>query len=169
MRPVITHSFLFFAMPLRLFSILTVLVLPLTLLCVPDQAWALQSHGPPEGIFVHQLAHLFYAAALGYFFWDVGRNAFPGKGWRYLQVFCVLMILWNLDAFTGHWVGFHIANADIIRPDGYFSSQIAGPFSPTKLIYFLATLDHLFSVPAIFFLFLGMRALYRSTEGEEEK
>jgi hypothetical protein len=137
------------------------------LLLVPDQAWALQSHGSPEGIYVHQLAHLFYVASLGYLFWDIGRSAFPGKGWRYLQIFCVLMIFWNTVALSGHWLGFYIAEADIIRPAGYFSPQITGPISGIKLIYFSATLDHLFSVPAIFFLFLSLRSLYKST-GEAE-
>lgn len=154
--------------PSRKFSALT-LLLPLALLLAPDQAWALQSHGASESIYVHQLAHLFFAAALGYLFWDVGRNAFPGRGWRYLQIFCVLMILWNLVAFSGHWLGFHIVETDIIRPSGYFSSQIIGPLSVLKLIYYSATLDHLLSVPALFFLFLSLRALYRSSDEAEKK
>ncbi len=145
------------------------LFLGIALLLAPDQAWALQSHGATESIYVHQLAHLFYSAALGYLFWDVGRNAFPGKGWRYLQIFCVLMILWNLVAFSGHWLGFHIADSDIIRPSGYFSSQITGPLSAIKLIYFSATLDHLLSVPALVFLFLSLRSLYHTSEEAEEK
>jgi hypothetical protein len=145
------------------------LLLPGLFLLTPTSAWALQSHGGSEGIFVHQLAHLFYAAALAYLFWDIGRSAFPGRGWRYLQVFCVFMILWNLVAFTGHWLGFYIANSDIVRPSGYFSSQLVGPLSSIKIIYFCATLDHLFSLPAIFFLFLSLRTLYHSVEKEDEK
>ncbi|MBU0664812.1 MAG: hypothetical protein KJ990_09755 [Proteobacteria bacterium] len=145
------------------------LLLPLALLLAPNQAWALQVHAPPEGIYIHQLAHLFFAAALSYLFWDVRRSAFPGKGWRYLQIFCVLMILWNILAFSGHWLGFHIDNADIIRSDGYFSSHIIGPISAIKFIYFCATLDHLLSVPALLFLFLCMRSLYRSIDKEEKK
>lgn len=154
--------------PLRKFTAL-VLFLPLTLFLAPDQAWALQSHGATESIYIHQLAHLFYSTALGYLFWDVGRNAFPGKGWRYLQIFCVLMILWNLVAFSGHWLGFHIADSDIIHPSGYFSSQITGPLSVIKLLYFGATMDHLLSVPALVFLFLSLRSLYRSSEEAEKK
>ena len=30
----------------------------------PRPTLALQTHGPPEGLYVHQLAHLFFAAAL---------------------------------------------------------------------------------------------------------
>ena len=145
------------------------LLLPVAFLLLPDQAWALQSHGPPEGIYVHQFAHLFYAAALGYLFWDVGRSNFPGKGWRYLQVFCVLMILWNFLTFSGHWLGFHIADSDIIRSSGYFSSQITGPISAIKLTYFCATLDHLINLPAILFLFMALRSLYHSSDQEEER
>ena len=126
---------------------------------------------PQKGSIIEpfMLAHLFFSAALGYLFWDVGRNAFPGKGWRYLQIFCVLMILWNLVAFSGHWLGFHIADSDIISPSGYFSSQIMGPLSAIKLIYFSATLDHLLSVPALYFLFLSLRSLYHSSDEEKEK
>ncbi|MDD3813977.1 MAG: hypothetical protein PHZ02_04970 [Desulfocapsaceae bacterium] len=145
------------------------LYLPLALLLAPDQAWALQVHAPPEGIYVHQLAHLFFVAALSYLFWDVRRSAFPGKGWRYLQIFCILMILWNILAFSGHWLGFDIASSDIIHPAGYFSSRLIGPITSIKFIYFCATLDHLLSVPALFFLFLCMRSLYRSIETKEEK
>ncbi|MDO9041076.1 MAG: hypothetical protein Q7U64_01870 [Desulfocapsaceae bacterium] len=154
--------------PLQKINMLA-LFLPLALILAPDQAWALQSHGPTESIYVHQLAHLFYSAALGYLFWDVGRNAFSGKGWRYLQIFCILMILWNLVAFSGHWLGMHIADSDIIRPAGYFSSQITGPLSVIKLIYFSATLDHLLSVPALFFLFLSLRSLYHSSDEADKK
>jgi hypothetical protein len=145
------------------------LLFPLALLLAPDQAWAIQSHGTTESIYVHQMAHLFYTAALSYLFWDVGRSSFPGKGWRYLQIFCVLMILWNLLAFSGHWLGFHIADSDIVRPAGYFSSQLSGPLSVIKLIYFSATLDHLLSVPALVFLFLSLRTLYHTSEEAEEK
>ncbi|MEK6201248.1 MAG: hypothetical protein N2A40_02335 [Desulfobulbaceae bacterium] len=157
--------------PMTLFKKLTplALILPMALLLLPDQAWALQSHGSPEGIYVHQLAHLFFAAALGYLFWDIGRNSFPGKGWRYLQIFCILMILWNFLAFSGHWLGFHIADSDILRPSGYFSSQIMGPISTIKLIYFCATLDHLLSLPALIFLFLSLRSLYHSSDDKEGK
>jgi hypothetical protein len=152
--------------PLQKINMLA-LFLPVALILAPNQAWALQSHGASESIYVHQLAHLFYSAALGYLCWDVGRNAFSGKGWRYLQIFCVLMILWNLVAFSGHWLGMHIADSDIIQPAGYFSSQITGSFSIIKLIYFSATLDHLLSVPALIFLFLSLRSLYHSSDTEE--
>lgn len=144
------------------------LLLLTVLLIFPDQAHALQAHGAPEGIYVHQLAHIFFLSALCYLLWDIRRSSFPGKGWRFLQAFCICMILWNIVAFSGHWVGGSINNSDIVVNSGYLSATITGPITTSKLIYYLTKLDHLFSVPALFFLYLCMRSLYRRS-CEEEK
>ncbi len=129
-------------------------------LVFPNQALALQSHAAPEGIYVHQLVHIFFLAALCYLFWDIRRSSFPSKGWRFLQIFCIFMVLWNIVAFTGHWVGESIEAGDIIKDGGYLSAKIAGPITATKLIYYFTKLDHIFSVPAMFCLYLCLRSLY---------
>ncbi|MCP3930780.1 MAG: hypothetical protein GY705_16960, partial [Bacteroidetes bacterium] len=74
------------------------------LFCVDIKSgWALQSHSAPEGIYVHQMAHLLFMGALGYLYWHTRKSQiFKSKGWKFLQVFCILLILWNLLAFTGH-------------------------------------------------------------------
>jgi hypothetical protein len=138
-------------------------------LVFPDQAWALQSHGAPEGIYVHQLAHIFFLAALCYLFWDIRRSSFPSKGWRFLQFFCIFMALWNIVAFTGHWVGGSIEASDIVKESGYLSARIAGPLTSAKLIYYFTKLDHIFSVPAIICLYLCLKSLYLTTCEEEKK
>jgi len=138
-------------------------------LVLPDQAHALQSHSAPEGIYVHQLAHIFFMSALCYLFWDVRRSSFSGKGWRFLQAFCVCMVLWNIVAFTGHWIGQTIHVSEIVINSGYLSAKIAGPLSTSKLIFYFTKLDHLFSVPALFFLYLCMKSLYHKSCEEEKK
>ena len=50
----------------------------------------------------------YYILALGYFYWDIRRTSFTGRGWRFLQMFCVLMACWNTLAFTGHLAGFYL-------------------------------------------------------------
>ena len=145
------------------------LLLLTVLLIWPDRAHALQSHSAPEGIYVHQLAHIFFMSALCYLFWDIRRSSFPGKGWRFLQAFCVCMVLWNIVAFTGHSVEGLIHVADIEVYSGYLSAKITGPINPAKLIYFFTKLDHLFSVPALFLLYLCMLSLYRRSCEEEDK
>jgi len=155
---------------------LAVLAAPVICCCcllLPANAWALQSHGAPEGLYVHQMAHVFVALAMAYWFWDIRRSSFKGKGWRYLQIFCVLMLAWNIVAFTGHAVAVSLDVEHISTTTGYLSSRIVGPMDLHKIIYYMTRFDHVVIVPALFFLFLGVRSLYRDVEaqhnGEEKK
>lgn len=130
---------------------------------IPTQAWALQSHGSPEGLYVHQMSHVLFVAALIYLFWDIRRSSFHGKGWSYLKLFCIVMLLWNLVAFSGHFTHLPMETSDFLTNDNYFQTYILKPLTPLKWIYFLTRLDHLFSVPALFFLYLALRAFYNTT------
>ncbi len=143
-------------------------LLLLTFTVFPGNAWAVQSHGAPEGLYVHQLAHIFYTAAMCYLFWGIRRSVFKSQAWRYLQIFCIFTILWNVVAFTGHFLATFISDVHFVRTSGYLSTGIQGPFSGLKLWYYFTKLDHLFSIPALFFLFLGMRTLYHNGLEEEE-
>ncbi len=128
----------------------------------PQNAWALQSHGPPEGLYVHQMAHVFFFLALVYLYWDIRRSSFSGRGWVYLKVFCVFMLIWNIVAFVGHAVAIHI-DAHVVPAAGYLHSRIQGPITLYKIIFFITKFDHVLAVPALFFLYVGMRSLYRSS------
>ena len=143
--------------------------LPAALLVFPEHALAIQSHGAPEGIYVHQMAHVFFLASLCYLFWDIRRSSFPIKSWRYLQYFCILMILWNIIAFTGHIVGTYIDTSEIVKDNGHLSAHIAAPITNVKLIYYFTKLDHIFCVPAIICLYLCLRSLYHTSIAEEKK
>lgn len=143
------------------------LLLLLTLTVFPGNAWAVQSHGAPEGLYVHQLAHIFYTAAMCYLFWDIRRSEFESKGWRFLQIFCVFIVLWNIVAFTGHSLSSYVADAHLTREGGYLTTRLEGPFDFIKTLYYFTKLDHLFSVPALFFLYLAMKSLYEKSCEEE--
>jgi len=139
------------------------------LLAMPRAAWAIQTHGAPEGLYVHQMAHLFFAGSLVYFHWIIRRNDFTGRGWRYLQLFCICMICWNLLTFTGHAMNLLLTHDDFSAGPGLWHSRMLGPITPVKWTYYLAKLDHLICVPALLFLYLSLRAFYHDeTEGEEK-
>ena len=131
-------------------------------LCLPGEALALQVHGEPEGLYVHQMAHLHYFLALGYFFWDIRRTAFTGRGWRYLQLYCILMAAWNVLAFVGHIVGVYLHPEELLRTNGYLATYLLGPLDLHKLTFYATKFDHLLCMPALFFLFIGMRSFYHS-------
>ena len=143
--------------------------LVLLLLGMPESSWAIQTHGAPEGLYVHQMAHLFFAGSLVYFYWVIRRNDFTGRGWRYLQLFCGFMIFWNLLTFTGHAMNLLLTHEDFSAGPGAWHSHMLAPITPVKWIYYLAKLDHLICVPALLFLYLSLRAFYYDeTEGEEK-
>lgn len=137
-------------------------IVPLLLLTLPPEALALQVHGEPEGLYVHQMAHLHYIFALGYFYWDIHRTSFTGRGWRYLQMFCLLMACWNLLAFVGHIAGAYLDPESLVQTDCYLGTLLVHPITLMKYTYFVTKLDHLIYVPAMFCLYIGLRSFYHS-------
>lgn len=148
------------------------LIFPLFFLLVltvfPVNAWAFQGHGAREGLYVHQLAHVFYTASMGYLFWGIRKSSFKSRGWLFLQAFCFFIILWNVVAFTGHSLASYVDSSFYLSENGYLSTRLPGPFTNIKLLVYFTKLDHLFSIPALLCLYLGMKGLYRSSLEEEE-
>ncbi len=135
----------------------------LFLLLGSDSAWALQSHGAPEGIYVHQMAHLLFMGALVYLYWHTRRTPeLRGTGWKYLQRFCVLFAAWNLLAFIGHEAFSYLTPMDFIDKSSW-NEQIAGPISFIKLLYFITKMDHLLYVPALLALVISLRTFCLET------
>jgi hypothetical protein len=146
----------------------TSFVLILTyLLCSPAVVNAFQSHPAPEGLYVHQLAHCFFVFAMGMLaYWLQINGLTREKGWRLIQLSCILLILWNLVAFTGHWVEEMISDSAVSgEPD--WTQRIVVDSVCTGL-YYVLKLDHLVQVPAMLFLLLGVRSLYKRAASEAQ-
>lgn len=136
-------------------------------LMVPESAPAFQSHPEPEGLYVHQLAHVFFIVAMAFLAYWLEADKFTAKkGWRLVQISCLLLILWNIDAIAGHWVEEKIPDRSLIgEPD--WTQRINLNASPWVPLYYVLKLDHLLCVPAIFCLFAGIRLLFKSALEEE--
>jgi hypothetical protein len=150
-------------------SILLFLTVLAVCLLLPERSMALQAHGEPEGMYVHQMAHILYMAALGYLYWDTQRSAFSNRGWTYLRIFCVLTIFWNLLALIGHEATQYIHPKDITVVDGYLFSKVNKPLTLIKAAYYTAKLDHLLTVPAMFFLYIALRSFYQASLKEDDE
>lgn len=139
-----------------------------TLLFIPGSAWAFQSHPEPEGLYTHQIAHLFFIFAMAMLVYWLEHNRFTHeRGWRLIQIACILLIAWNIGAFAGHWVEEQIPSSAVIgEPDWTqridFSSHWLAP------VYYVLKLDHLVSVPAMICLFLGIKSLYKQALSEKQ-
>jgi hypothetical protein len=124
-------------------------------------AFATQGHGGPEGLYVHQFAHLFFIFSMGLFiYWLRKRKLVHDPGWRAIQYSALFFILWNIDAFAVHWIEEQVVAIQIARSDTWHIAFTA----PSHLawirdIYPLVKLDHLLCVPAMIFLYTGLRHL----------
>ena len=137
------------------------------LLLVPTSAWAFQSHPAPEGLYAHQMAHLFFIFSMAILVYWLEQNRFTSqRGWRFVQIACILFIAWNLIAFVGHWVEEQIPGASVFgKPD--WTQRIDIDAHPLAPFYYLLKLDHLVSVPAVIFLFFGIKSLYQESLNRE--
>lgn len=136
-------------------------------LLFPLPAFAVQVHAEPEGLYVHQMAHAFFAFSMGILiYWLRERRLTAHKGWRRLQYAAFFFILWNLDTFINH----HLEGREdlfAVATPGVFTAWI----SPNPgvewvaLVSYVTKMDHLLCVPAIVFLFSSLHHLLRSADG----
>lgn len=140
--------------------------LPVVFLLFADSALATQTHGQPEGLYVHQMAHLFFIISMGSLeFWLRQRNLVQEQGWKYLQFAAILFILWNIDAIMVHFLDEHLHILGISKVDLWHIriESLQGQYS-LAILYYLLKLDHLLCVPAMFFLYRGLRRLVIDAE-----
>ncbi len=161
--------------PGRTFKRATVALIPVAIglgcLC-PDTAWAFQTHGAPEGLIAHQLAHVLFALSMGVLaYWLESNRFIEARGWRLIQISCLLFLLWNVVAFTGHFVEIKLPPDMILGPKGSWNQRLLAGGGTVAAAYYSLKLDHLVCVPAIVCLFLGIRSLYvqTMTEGARSK
>jgi hypothetical protein len=137
-------------------------------LAAPLSAWATQGHGQPEGLYAHQMAHLFFIVSMGVLiYWLRDRNLVAIPGWRLIQYSALFFILWNMGAYTVHYIEEQVELLRIVRLDSWrIEIQAPEGFRWLPYVYYLAKLDHLLCVPALFFMYLGLKRLLNETEAD---
>jgi len=136
------------------------------ILIIAEPAFATQAHSAPEGLYAHQLAHIFFIISMGILIYGLrARRLVQSAGWRYIQYAALFFILWNLDAFTVHLLEEQLAIIDIQRTN-IWQINITAPDHSNALVwlYYFAKFDHLLCVPALLFLYFGLRRLLDKTE-----
>ena len=124
----------------------------------PQPAYAIQTHGHPEGLYAHQLGHVIFLATMIYLCWQIRqRQLLNRRSFRCLFWACLLFAGWNLLTFFGHLAEEGLDPAAIDSRAGYLFRQIHIA-DLNGLVYYLAKLDHLILVPALLVFYLGLRA-----------
>ena len=135
----------------------------LLFLLLPDPAAATQGHGGIEGVYVHQMAHLFFVLSLCVLIYSLRtRKLIEEEGWRLIQYSALFFILWNADTVLVHALDDQLRIIEVARI-GTWQIQITDSFGHSGLrwLYYVAKLDHLLCVPALFFLYLGLKSLLK--------
>jgi hypothetical protein len=136
-------------------------LLLLLLLSWPRAAWALQTHGY-KGLYVHQIAHILFLVAMIAFAYRLRISRLTAqRSWRWLSHGALLLGLWNAWAFIGHFIALAVPESSILTLEGEIvpSLRIA---SWRETAYYVFKMDHLLSVPAVVFFYLGLREMHRT-------
>jgi hypothetical protein len=136
------------------------------ILITAEPAFATQAHSAPEGLYAHQLAHIFFIISMGVLiYWLRARQLVRSAGWSYIQYAALFFIFWNLDAFTVHLLEEQLAAIDVQRINPW-QIKITANNQPMALVwlYYFAKLDHLLCVPALLFLYFGLKRLLKDAE-----
>lgn len=127
---------------------------------VESQALALQVHPEPEGLYSHQIAHLFFIFSMAILiFWLRERGLVAEAGWRLIQWGCVMFIVWNVGAFWGHAIEAGMPEESFVGRGWSKSLVVREVAFPGLYLFF--KMDHLTCVPAVLFFYLGLRKIQR--------
>lgn len=150
---------------MKLFATLVCLVI----VGIASPALAVQTHGEPEGLVVHQISHLFFIISMATLaYWLRERRLTASGGWRFIRYAALLLILWNFDAMIAHLLDEQTQVVRIITVDpGRIRIVTSNGNEMLGFLYYLVKLDHLFCVPALVFLYLGLRRLASETGATE--
>ena len=118
-------------------------------------AWAVQTHGGSEGLVSHEIAHLLFAFGMGYLLFRLYRIHINGPGWIEFKCFLWLIIIWNILAFSAHWMDEFVLDEQFVQSNGKTVAFIV--FTLKDGYFYFTRLDHLILVPSFIFLLLALR------------
>ncbi|OQX10929.1 MAG: hypothetical protein BWK76_19915 [Desulfobulbaceae bacterium A2] len=130
------------------------------MLCCPDSAHAIQTHGEPEGIVVHQLAHMVFLLAMVGMVLRIRYSSLNlRRSWRFFSAGAITLGVWNLWAFSGHQLEMLVSRSSIRVTHGQTPTLLLDSW--VTFFYYIYKMDHCILVPAMVLFYLGMRQLIR--------
>lgn len=111
-----------------------------------------------EGSYVHQTAHLFFAAAMIFFIYEIFHSGLQRfRGFRFLAWAWGLLAFWNLDSIVGHWAEWTLYNP-IISGEGFGRGILM--YNAKTWIFYIGKIDHfILLVPAFYLFYRGLKVL----------
>ena len=127
----------------------------LALCAYSTPAWAAQEHGGLEGMVIHQMGHVLFVVGMLYPLYRIHLQKPLEPGWGCFKAFLWAICLWNVIAFSSHWLGEKITPDQYLTADGSITGLRID--SVTDFIFYLTKLEHLVLAPSLLLLFLALR------------
>lgn len=130
---------------------------------LPAPAFAIQLHTGNAGIIAHQTGHLFFLFSMVALMFTVNsQGLIRQKGWRLIQLAALFFIFWNLDTLAAHFLDNQI---EVVRIQTLSITKMAivtqSDSQLMAVIYYFLKMDHMWCVPAMVFLFMGLNSLLK--------
>jgi hypothetical protein len=139
-------------------------LIPAWALILPAPAFAIQLHTGNAGIIAHQIGHLFFLFAMVTLMFTINsQGLIRQKGWRQIQLAALFFIFWNLDTLIAHFLDNQI---EVVRIETLSITRLAVTTQSDSqllaVIYYFLKMDHLWCVPAMIFLYIGLDSLLKA-------
>jgi len=146
-------------------------LVPAWILLRPAPVLAIQLHSGNAGIIAHQIGHLFFLFAMVALMFTINsQGLIRQKGWRQIQLGALFFIFWNLDTLVAHFLDNQI---EVVRIETLSVTRLAVVTQSDSqllgVIYYFLKMDHLWCVPAMIFLFLGLDTLLKTQREARQK
>lgn len=144
---------------------------PAWVLLRPAPVLAIQLHSGNAGIIAHQIGHLFFLFAMVALMFTINsQGLIRQKGWRQIQLSALFFIFWNLAALIAHFLDNQI---EVVRIEPLSVTRLAVETRSNSqllaVVYYFLKMDHLWCVPAMVFLFMGLDTLLKTQREARRK
>ena len=144
-------------------------IICLILATTAGTALAVQIHGPPEGIYVHQMAHDLFAAAMIFLIYTLHKHPLVRcPGWKYLKISLFFFLLWNINALIVHSLSLHLPE-NAITGTNLLNQRLNGPLTWERWLYYITRNDHLLCVPAMWFMMQFLKTFYHEAVNDKRE
>lgn len=140
-------------------SAIIISVLVGSTILMSDYAWATQEHADPEGLYSHQIAHIFFMFSMGVLAIQAWRTKPLHRGWRLIGLSAISFLLWNITTFSVHWIREYISPEIFSGSARNWTQMIDLTSGYAQLLYAGKIFDHIFLFSSIAIFIIGLRQL----------
>lgn len=126
----------------------------------PDIISASQTNLNPEAIYIKQLAHLFFMLSMVFLINRLRHRKLTEKaGWRHIRYSALFFILWSANAFCLNFLEKQAMWSKMAIFGEWQARVSSSPGSWAEKINCLARLDIFLCLPALLFLYYGLKKI----------